>query len=389
MEPTAERLLGRISASRLAELTFDLVRIKSYTGETVDAAAFYARHLTEIGLAVETATDFPSTPVVVGRLRGGDGPTLTLNGHLDTVPVEHPPARREGDTIYGRGAADMKSAVAAMAEVARVLVEGGVHLKGTLQLIAHGRHEAPLGYGEDLAALVRRGLGGDAAIVTELGWDELPVVGMGMAIFTITIARPGEPSHELMTPAGTPHPLLATGRVLAGLERFAREIERRVVPRIGPESLFVGEVHGGDFYNRFPNRCRIVGTRRYGPEWRFQDVRAELEELLRPIAAETGCEVELHLQSVKESFEVDESEPIVRALRGAYQELNGRELPLAGIRIVADAPIFIRDGGVPCVYHGIRGHGAHGDLEYVEVPEIVRATEVYLLTALRYLGYRE
>ncbi|MGI8913952.1 MAG: M20 family metallopeptidase [Chloroflexota bacterium] len=389
MLPSEQHLLDQISAERLAALTLDLVRIKSYTGDTVDVSRFYAQHLAAIGLAVETITDYPQSPVVIGRLTGGDGPVLTLNGHLDTVPVEHLPADRKDGTIYGRGAADMKSALAAMAEVARVLREGNVRLHGTLQLIAHGLHEAPGGHGEDLTAVVRRGLGGDAAIVTELGVDDLPVVGMGMTIFEISITREGDPSHELMTPAGTPHPLLAAGQVLTRLEAFNVALQDAPVPSIGPETLFIGMVTGGDFYNRFPNNCRIVGTRRYGPRRQLEDVRAELAALLEPVAAETNCRIDLHLQPVRDSFQVREEEPIVAALRGAYADLHGAALPSSGIRIVADVPIFIREGGVPCVYHGIRGHGAHADLEYVEVAAIVRATREYLLTSLRFLGHDE
>ena len=43
---------------------------------------------------------FPATPIVIGRLRGGEpGPTIVLNGHLDTVPIPHDAAaaRRRHD----------------------------------------------------------------------------------------------------------------------------------------------------------------------------------------------------------------------------------------------------------------------------------------------------
>jgi acetylornithine deacetylase len=382
---TERRALKRVSTERLGQLTFDLVRVRSYTGDTAEVAALYARRLADLGLEIEVHRDYPTTPVVIARLRGEPGPTLTLGGHLDTVPVEHPePVLRDG-VVYGRGAADMKSALAAFAEVARAVVETGVRPRGTLQIIANGRHEAPIGHGEDLAAVVRRGLGGDACLFGELGVDSLPLVGLGMAIFEVTLSREGEPTHELQTPDGTPHPLWAAARALARLGELAERAGRIEVPRIGRESLFLGIVEGGDFYNRFPTRCRIVGTRRWGPDRSVEDIRRELAEALEPIPAETGCRLDLKLDLVKDSFEIRESEPLVGALRSAYLTLSGRELPLGGSRVVADAPIYIREGGVPCVYHGVLGHGAHADLEYVEVEEIARAARVYLLTALRYL----
>ena len=41
---------------------------------------------------------FPATPIVIRRLRGGEpGPTVVLNGHLETVPIPHEPPRVDGD----------------------------------------------------------------------------------------------------------------------------------------------------------------------------------------------------------------------------------------------------------------------------------------------------
>ena len=47
------------------------------------------------------------------------------------------------------------------------------------------------------------------------------------------------------------------------------------------------------------------------------------------------------------------------------------------MKLVADGAIF-NAAGIPTVYHGPMGTGAHGDVESVEVAELVRATQVYL-----------
>ena len=226
-----EDLLGRVDAKRLQQATLDLVRIRSYTGDTREVAAAYARHLEGIGLAVEVLRDFPNDPCVVARLRGaGAGPTLEFNGHLDTVPVDHPAPYVKDGRIYGRGSADMKGGLAAMAEAAHVIVESGVRLKGDLLLVAHGLHEAPDGHGEDLSDLVRRGINGDAVIITELASDTLPVVGLGQAAFDFTITRPGESSHELLTPPDTPHPILAAVRLVNLMQARHNETRARQHP---------------------------------------------------------------------------------------------------------------------------------------------------------------
>ena len=51
-------------------------------------------------------------------------------------------------------------------------------------------------------------------------------------------------------------------------------------PWVGAETYFVGEVHGGDFYNRWPAECRIVGTRRWAPGNTLEAVDAEFRALL-------------------------------------------------------------------------------------------------------------
>src|SRR5262249_52414434 len=143
-------------------------------------------------------------------------------------------------------------------------------------------------------------------------------------------------------------------------------------PLVGAETYFLGEVHGGDFYNRFPTACRLVGTRRWAPGNDYATVAAELDAILARIAAETGCTIELDLRLVRECYETEPGHPLSAALRGAYDDVTGEELPIAGVKIVADAAFFHGDCGIPAVYHGPIGSGAHGDVESIPVAELVR-----------------
>jgi acetylornithine deacetylase/succinyl-diaminopimelate desuccinylase-like protein len=374
-----------VDAGRLGDLTLELVEVESPTGDTAEVARLYARRLEEIGMEVELLADaFPATPTVVGRLCGsGPGPTVVLNGHLDTVPIPHAPPRLEGDEVHGRGAADMKGACAAALEAARVLAQRD--FAGELVIVAIGLHEAPLGRGEDLRHLLDSGFRADYAVVCELGGHEVPVAHMGQATVEIAISRPGMPMHELQAPAGTPHPLVAAGRVLARIE--ARNAELAVVehPWVGAETYFVGEVHGGDFYNRHPASCRIVGTRRWAPGNTLQAVEQEYRELLRPVADATGCSVEVELELVRGAYEIDPAHPLVRALQDAYTEVTRRPLEPIGVKVVADGALFAA-AGIPTVYHGPVGSGAHADVELVQVDELVRAAEVYVALLRRLLA---
>ncbi len=374
-----------VDAGRLRDLTLELVSIPSPTGDTAAVAEAYGDYLQTVGMTVELLRDFPRAPTVVARLGGGaPGPILVLFGHLDTVSIPHDPPRREGDLIFGRGAADMKGAMACAAEVARVLVQAQEGFPGELVVVGIGLHEAPSGRGEDLVHLLReRSFRADGVIVCEGGGDRLPVAHMGSATFEIMISRPGISTHELETSEGTPHPILAAGRVLSAIAARSAELAANRHPWVGAETYFVGECHGGDFYNRFPNRCRLVGTRRWAPGRSLAAVEAEFQKMLAKLRAETECDIGLDLRLVRDSYRIDPEHSLVKAVRGAYQEVTGRPLELTGMKTVADASIW-QEAGIPAVYHGPQGTGAHADVESVPVSELVRATRVYLLALREY-----
>jgi acetylornithine deacetylase/succinyl-diaminopimelate desuccinylase-like protein len=328
-------------------------------------------------MKVEVQRDvFPATPIVIGRLGGTrPGPRVVLNGHLDTVPIPHAEPRVDGDRVYGRGAADMKGALACAAEAARVL--GGTDFAGELAIVAIGLHEAPGGRGEDLTHLLESGFTADYAVVCELTQPGKVVVAhMGQATAEITVSRPGMPTHELQTPPGTPHPLLAAARVVDAIRRRTEDLAREEHPWVGAETYFVGELHGGDFYNRFPASCRIVGTRRWAPGNSLAAAEEEYRALLAEVAAESGCEIELDLRLVRGEYGIAPEHELVRALQAAHEEVTGRTLEPVGWKVVADGAVF-NAAGIPTVYHGPVGSGAHADVEYVEVAELERAARVY------------
>jgi acetylornithine deacetylase len=369
-----------VDRERLAARTLELVEVESPTGDTVDAARVYGGWLEEAGLDVELHDSvFPATPTVIGVVRGDrPGPRIVLNGHLDTVPIPHDGAARiEDDKVYGRGSADMKGACVCALEAAQLYA--GRSFAGEIAVVAIGLHEAPGGRGEDLSHLLGEGgFRADLAVVCELTQPgTVAVAHMGQATAEIEITRPGMPTHELQTPKGTPHPLHAAARVVETLRARTEELAATEHPWVGAETYFVGEVHGGDFYNRFPARCRIVGTRRWAPGNTLEAVEREYRELLAGVASETGCDIDLDLRLVRGAYSIDPAHPLVRALEESYRDVTGAGLDPIGVKVVADGALFAA-AGIPTVYHGPIGSGAHADVEYVPVDELVRATQVYL-----------
>jgi acetylornithine deacetylase len=253
-------------------------------------------------------------------------------------------------------------------------------------LVAIGLHEAPDGRGEDLTWLLSRdgfGLTADYAIVCELAGDRLVAAHMGQATVEIEIAREGMPTHELQTPAGTPNPIHVAARVIEAVRSRNEELAATEHPWVGAETYFLGEVHGGDFYNRHPATCRLVGTRRWAPGNTLAAAQDEYDALVAPIAAESGCTIDVTLKLVRDAYSIDPGHPLAVALREGYEEITGEPLEPTGVKVVADGAIFQAVGGIPTVYHGPRGEGAHADVESIAVDELVRSARVYLATLER------
>ena len=390
MEEVGQRLTQLIDANRLLDTTLHLVRIPSPTGDCAAVAEHYAGILRNIGLAVELdrPDEYPRSPNVIARLRGAEpGRTLQFDGHLDTIHTPHDaPVCRDG-RIYGRGATDMKSGLAIAAEVARVIAELGMRLRGDLLITAHGMHEAPWGRGETLRYLIAKGHVGDAVICCEGSPSELPVVGKGLSVFEVDVHREGEAIHEVTAPRDLPHPILVGHRLVRALLEQNVELARTGLPHnLGPETYFVGIFQSGDFYNRVPTHCRIVGTRRYAPDRDFPDVETEFRQIAARIARETGAAMDVKIWRQRDGFELDPEAAISIALRDAYASTHGKPIPLAGMRYVADNSIFIREAGVPALQYGPGLAQAHADVEWVALRDLVDTAKVLLISALNYLG---
>ena len=323
--------------------------------------------------------EFPKTPIVVGRLRGGEpGPTVVLNGHLDTVPIPHEWPRLDGETIYGRGTADMKGALACAAEAARVLAERG-SFPGELVIVAIGLHEAPGGRGEDLTHLLERArlhgrprsrlrarrpdAAGRAPGLRDVR-DHDPPRGHGHARAADGRRHAQSDPRRRQGDRGDPRAQRGAGR---GRARVGRP--RVVLPRRGARRRLLQPPPGR------------VPARRHAPLGAGEHAGAGGGGVPGAAGADRG-RVRLR----------DRPRPAARARRvrdrsrapargRAPRGVPGRDGRRAAARPASSssptAPIF-NAAGIPTVYHGPMGTGAHGDVESIDVAELVRATQVYL-----------
>ncbi len=353
----------------VAELAATLVRIDSVNPSLVPGgageraiAAFVAAWLGDHGLEVEVVDAAPGRPCVLGTARGrGGGASLMLNAHLDTVGVagmaEPFAAHADGGRLYGRGAYDMKGALAAamlaIADAARAGLAGDVVLAAVAD--------------EELASLgttaVLERVTTNAAIVCEPTELRVAVAHRGFVGFEIETR--GVAAHGSRPDLGD-DAILHMGPALVALERLDASLRAgEAHPLLGTGSLHAGLIAGGQEYSSYPARCLLSGERRTLPGETADGVARELASALDGVAAEVRTTV------ARDAFELEPDAPLVRTVLAAA----GETAP-AGVPFWADSALTAA-AGIPTVLYGPAGDGAHAAVEWVDVDSLERCREVY------------
>ncbi|MGE5280737.1 MAG: M20 family metallopeptidase [Chloroflexota bacterium] len=307
-------------------------------------------------------------PVLRAEVGPEGAPTVVLHGHLDVVPGQAGQfePRVEGDRLYGRGAYDMKGALAAMMlSTAAMSGQDGVRVR--LGIVGDEEAEVEAERGSD--HLVDGGFVGDFAITGEPTDLHIGVEAKGVLALRVEIS--GVAAHGAT-------PWLGDNAILRAIEVF-RSIESLPFARHSSElfdrpSINLGRIMGGDALNKVPDRCAIDVDIRYLPD---QDPATVLEQV-RGIA---GIEVERLF--TRPPAIVDRDLPFVRALRDAAASHHDGEPMSVGRDGASDAVSFLRVG-VPAVEFGPVGEGHHGPAEWVSVSSL-RAYRQALDTFLRSL----
>ena len=384
-------LKDAIDGEWIARQAQALVEIPSVTLQEAEVCQYYADQLRELGFAVDQRRVSPGRDNIYARLPGaGNGPSLMLNGHLDTIPIgDCAPCRRDGDRLYGRGATDMKGAMAAMLGALRALKEADISLAGDLWLAAIVGHEEPEAEKDGPLALIedhKSGrVGGDRILIGE-GWNELWVMSMGSMVFTIELTSPRGGAHTTHVPFAE-NPIRFMGDLIQRIAAYQIELDAGAIhPLAGAERIDLGMAQAGDYFNRTPALCRLTGTRRWGPGASASEILAGLRELAAPIAEAGQLELDVSMVHEREPFETPGDDPAALAVAQAHRFVHGAQVSLAGKRIVGDANLYVNLGNVPSFYYGPSNDTAHSDGEWVSLTRLTQAAQVYALAAVGYCG---
>jgi acetylornithine deacetylase len=118
------------------ELTIELMKIPSVSGDELAHATYLRDYLTALGWTVELQTAAENQPNVIAYLN--ETPRVVFSTHLDTVPPHIPPTE-DDEKIYGRGSCDAKGIIAAQITAAERLRAQGVTDIGLLYTVEEER----------------------------------------------------------------------------------------------------------------------------------------------------------------------------------------------------------------------------------------------------------
>lgn len=337
-----------LSDARAVRLLRQMLEIASPSYQEAALAEFLAGQLPELGFTAEV----DAAGNVVGEL-AGDGPTVMLLGHLDTVPG-NVPVREQDGRLYGRGAVDAKAPLAAL-----ICAAARSDFPGRLVVVGAVEEETPLSRGA--LQILETHRQPDALIIGEpSGWH------------TVVLGYKGKLDFRYHVSSASTHP---TNPVPKASE-LAVDCWRQVCELLGPKASHARFDQPG------PSLVSITGDQNaatvhvsvrmplgFDPQAFLSALRGRL----------TGGEIEF-INAV-EACRVDRNDPVARALTAAIRRTGGE--PVAKVKTAtSDMNTLGEQWHIPMATYGPGDSTLdHSDDEHVVIDEYLGSIGV-LTTAL-------
>lgn len=382
-----------VKKTEIEKLVKDLVRIPSHADVPTrekEVARFLNELLVSEGIASKLRVVQKERPNLIATINGsGDGRSLMLNGHTDTVPaydMDIPPftPKVSKGRLYGRGALDMKGGLGAMAMTLVGFRRARAKLRGNLIFTAVVGEEQKSEGTEDI---VLHGPKADMAIVGEPTDMEIQPSHRGLEWLEVHFY--GKAAHGGQARKGV--------NAISMAAKFVRKVEEDLVPRLQargsrytlPPTLNIGIIQGGQQPSSVADHCVIKIDRRWVPEENLQLVFEEFYEMFDKLKAEnpefraklkrdpSNMLTMTHVPNV-----VKNSHPVVRSLGDAVKSVTGRPAKITSFWGWTDAALLTHFGKTPTVVFGPGGAGAHARTEYVLTDDLAMCTRIYSQVAL-------
>lgn len=404
----------------VSTLCSKLIRLRSDNppGDVSEVAEFVAEYMRSRGLKVEIVEPERGRTNVIGVLEGKGDKKLLFNGHLDVVPPGNLDAwkydpyegRIVGGVIYGRGACDMKGAIASMLTFLDVIVKKEIRLGG--DLIFHFVCDEETGGEFGTGYLAEKGyVKADGCIIGEGSGNSImgyTLVVAERGVLWVRVKARGKAAHGSVPILGE-NAILKLVKAIESIQGLAK-VEVKATPEleelasgsanylasfiraygIEPETLKrnllgitvnVGTIRGGTKVNVIPDYAEAEIDIRVPPSMTLEDARELLSERLEV----AGPGVDVEAISASEPSYQDPKHPFVQFVRRCVEEITGRSAPLILMPWSTDAR-YIRRLGIPTIILGPLNESPHSANEYVPIRDLVMCAKMYALVAMRFLG---
>jgi acetylornithine deacetylase len=369
----------------------DLIAINSvnpnYPGGPGEAAlsAYVGEFFRKNSIPFEVQPVFSDRSNIIARLGGGDGGrTLVLEAHMDTaseqgMSVDPFRPAREGNLMYGRGSCDTKGGLAAMMHALKLLKDLRLRPDASVILAATVDEEYSF---RGVLKFLENGVAADGAIVAEP--TELETVVASKGCLRWRLRARGRTAHSSKPHLGV-NAICKMAHVIVALEeRFSLSASRKH-PLLGSPTLNVGVIQGGIQVNQVPEFCVIEVDRRVLPGETREEIQQQFADLLGELQ-QTDPALDIEMESpMLEDFPLETSDK-ARIVQVATEvcQLMHRPCRLVGVPFASDASKIAR-AGIPSIIWGPGNiDRAHARDEYVELDQVVLATELYARTILAF-----
>ena len=306
----------------------------------------------------------------VGNLiakKGTGSPKIMLCGHMDVVPGKVK-VRKEGDSLYGRGASDAKAPLIAMLFAAAAIQNNN----GTIIFVAAVDEE---GSATGIKNLVKKDMGIDYAIFGEpSGVKQVTIAYKGRLAINLKVSVE-DSSHASA-------PWLSKNAIQESMI-FAKELKEGL--ETGQEGRTKGmlltatmtEIKGGISHNVTPKECETTFDIRIPVDMNCKSTEQKIATLVKEIAEKRGVEAFYSILDETEPFEAPHNSPLVRAFTLGIIDVEHSRPTLIRKTGTGDMNVLGNQWKIPVVTYGPGDpHEAHTIDEKVSIDEYLRGIEI-------------
>lgn len=395
---TINQLKSVILDEEIIGIIKELVKRPSYPGvehQETSVASWIHDFFAKEGIPSEIIPVVDGRCNVVARLKGsGNGKCLLLTGHLDTVPPYDMPGNpfevkeKEGQLI-GRGVVDMKGPLACMMASMAALKRAKIDLQGDVIFAGVIDEENK---SEGTIHFIESGIRADAAIVGEPTELNICVAHRGLEWFQFDIQ--GKTVHGGKQKEGINAISKAVNLIQRIDEKLIPKIESKTHSIIGTSSMNYGLIQGGTQPSTVAGHCSLQVDRRWVPGETYEEVVQEYQDIIDELHREDKdfrCKLKVMDKSVMkegyvhEAMEIEKNHPIIDIVTKITEEITQNTPKHTYFPAWSDGGLLSSYAKIPTIVFAPGNlESAHSANEYLEIEQIVPASLIYAMTAIKF-----